>query len=65
MAWTSPCPGSLAALPEGALRTELAAIDSAARKALQEYQPLEPSRIVPPLLEGSRPCAPRARRCRR
>ena len=36
----------------GALRTELAAIDSAARKALQEYQPLEPSRIVPPLLEG-------------
>ena len=49
---TVPGLARLAALPEGALRTELAAIDSAARKALQEYQPLEPSRIVPPLLEG-------------
>ena len=42
----------LAGLPDGSLRGELAAIDGAAKKALQEYQPLESSRIVPPLLEG-------------
>jgi LmbE family N-acetylglucosaminyl deacetylase len=43
---------TLAGLPEGSLRSELAAIDAAARKALQDYQPVESSRIVPPLLEG-------------
>ncbi len=42
----------LAGLPEGALRVELAAIEGAAKKALQDYQPREPSRIVPALLEG-------------
>jgi LmbE family N-acetylglucosaminyl deacetylase len=42
----------LTGLPDGSLRSELAAIDGAARKALQEYQPLEPARIVTPLVEG-------------
>jgi len=39
-------------LPDGALRAELTAIDKAAKQALQSYHPLEPSRIVPSLLEG-------------
>jgi hypothetical protein len=43
---------SLTGLPDGSLRAELAAIDGAAKKALQDYQPLEPSRIVPTLVEG-------------
>jgi len=43
---------ALTGLPSGALRAELARIESAAKKALQEYQPLEPSRIVPALVEG-------------
>ena len=42
----------LAGLPDGALRSELATIDGAAKKALREYQPLEPSRIVPTLVDG-------------
>jgi LmbE family N-acetylglucosaminyl deacetylase len=42
----------LTGLPDGSLRAELAAIDGAAKKALQEYQPLDPSRIVPSLVEG-------------
>ena len=42
----------LSGLPEGALRAELAAAEAAAKKALQEYQPLDPEHIVPPLLEG-------------
>jgi LmbE family N-acetylglucosaminyl deacetylase len=44
----------LSGLPQGALRAELAAADAAAKKALEEYQPLDPARIVPPLLEGLR-----------
>jgi LmbE family N-acetylglucosaminyl deacetylase len=39
-------------LPDDALRAELAAIESAAARALREYRPLEPTRIVPPLVEG-------------
>jgi LmbE family N-acetylglucosaminyl deacetylase len=42
----------LAGLPEGTLRTELAAITEPARKALLEYRPLEPARIVPSLVDG-------------
>ena len=42
----------IAGLPDGALRADLATIDGAARKALQEFQPLEPARIVAPLVEG-------------
>jgi hypothetical protein len=44
----------LAGLPDGALRAELATVNGAARKALQEFQPLAPSRIVPLLVEGLR-----------
>jgi LmbE family N-acetylglucosaminyl deacetylase len=43
---------SLAGLPAGTLRAELAAIQDAARRALSTYQPLDPSRIVPPLADG-------------
>jgi len=42
----------LAGLPDGSLRPELATIDGAAKKALQDYHPLEPSRIVAPLVDG-------------
>jgi len=42
----------LAGLPDGSLRAELDAIDAASRKALEELRPLEPSRIVPSLVEG-------------
>ena len=38
----------------GALRSELAAIDAAARQALDDYEPLEPARIVPTLADGLR-----------
>ena len=41
-----------AGLPAGSLRAELAAIETAARQALSTYQPLDPSRIVPPLAAG-------------
>ena len=41
-----------AGLPAGSLRSELAAIETAARQALATYQPLDPSRIVPPLADG-------------
>jgi LmbE family N-acetylglucosaminyl deacetylase len=43
---------TLAGLPQGSLRAELSAIDVAARKALQEYRPLEPAQIVPSLIDG-------------
>jgi LmbE family N-acetylglucosaminyl deacetylase len=42
----------LVGLPGDALRPELAAIDTAAKRALRDYQPLDPSRILPPLLDG-------------
>ena len=43
---------SIAGLPGEALRAELAAIDAASKTALREYQPLDPSGIVPRLVEG-------------
>ena len=43
---------ALAGLPDDALRAELVAADAAAKKAMREYQPLDPSGIVPPLVEG-------------
>ena len=49
---TVPGLAKLTGLSDGSLRAELSAIDAAARKALQDYQPLDPSRIVPPLVEG-------------
>ena len=45
---------TLAGLPGEALRAELAAIDAASKTALREYRPLDPSGIVPPLVEGLR-----------
>jgi hypothetical protein len=42
----------LSGLPDGALRAELATIDAAAKQALRDYQPLDPSRIIPPLVDG-------------
>ena len=42
----------LAGLPDGSLRAELVAMDVSAKKALQDFQPLDPTRIVAPLIEG-------------
>jgi LmbE family N-acetylglucosaminyl deacetylase len=44
----------LSGLPDGSLRSELAAMDAAAKNALQDYQPLDPTRIVAPLIEGTK-----------
>lgn len=43
---------ALAGLPVGALHAELAAMDGAVRKALDDYSPLQPGRAVPPLAEA-------------
>jgi hypothetical protein len=51
---TVPGLAALAGLPPDALRTELLAIDAAARQALREYRPLEPAGIVPVLVAGLR-----------
>ena len=45
---------NLAGLPDGALAAELQAMDGAARQALDGYEPFEPERIVPTLVEGLR-----------
>ena len=44
----------LAGLPDGSIRAELAEMDVAAKRALAEYEPLAPARIVPALEEGLR-----------
>src|SRR5262245_21889312 len=49
---TVPGLARLAGLPDGSLRSELVTIDGAAKRALQDYRPLEPARIVAPLVEG-------------
>jgi LmbE family N-acetylglucosaminyl deacetylase len=46
--------GALLGLPQAALASQLQAIDSAAQKALAEYEPLHPGRIVPTLASGLR-----------
>jgi len=51
---TVPGIAKLAGLPDGTIRSELAAIDAAAKKALTEYEPLNPARIVPALADGLR-----------
>ena len=51
---TVPGLARLAGLPEGAIRAELAAMDAAAKKALADYEPLEPARIIPALADGLR-----------
>jgi LmbE family N-acetylglucosaminyl deacetylase len=45
---------ALAGLPAGTLRAELDAVQAAARQALDGYQPLRPSTIVPALAAGLR-----------
>src|SRR5262245_42148293 len=49
-----PALASLAGLPQGALAPQLQAIDAAAKKALADYQPLNPGSIVPALAAGLR-----------
>ncbi len=44
----------LAALPEGALRSELSVLSAAVRQALDEYEPRTPARIIPVLADGLR-----------
>ena len=51
---TVPGLAALAGLPAGALSAELQAIAGHARRALDEYEPLEPSRILPVLADGLR-----------
>jgi LmbE family N-acetylglucosaminyl deacetylase len=51
---TVPGIAKLAGLPDGTIRAELAAIDAAAKKALADYQPLNPARIIPALADGLR-----------
>jgi LmbE family N-acetylglucosaminyl deacetylase len=49
---TLPGLAATAGLPGASLGSELVAIQTAAREALATYQPLDPSRIVPPLAAG-------------
>ena len=51
---TIPGLAKLAALPDGTIRAELAAMDAAAKRALTDYEPLDPARIVPALADGLR-----------
>jgi LmbE family N-acetylglucosaminyl deacetylase len=44
----------LAGLPDDAIRSELQAMDAAARKALADYNVLDPAAIIPTLAEGLR-----------
>lgn len=45
---------ALAGLPDGALAAELQAMTDAARRALEQYEPLTPSDIIPALAAGLR-----------
>ena len=45
---------SVAGLPEGALRSELQAIEVAIRRAIDGYRPLSPEQIVPALVDSLR-----------
>ena len=51
---TVPGLAALAGLPDGALGPELLAIDAASRRALDEYAPRVPARILPALADGLR-----------
>ena len=51
---TVPGIAKLAGLPDGTIRAELTAIDAAAKKALADYAPLNPGRIIPALADGLR-----------
>ena len=45
---------TLAGLPSGALHAHLLAIDAAAKRALTDYEPLQPTAIIPALATGLR-----------
>ncbi|MEQ1758368.1 MAG: PIG-L family deacetylase [Vicinamibacterales bacterium] len=51
---TIPGLARLAGLPDGALRVELQAIDTAVKRAVDEYQPTDPAKLVPTLVNGWR-----------
>lgn len=51
---TVPGLAALAGLPQGALRSELQAMDAAARAAVAEYHPLTPATLLPRLADGLR-----------
>jgi LmbE family N-acetylglucosaminyl deacetylase len=51
---TVPGLAKLAGLPDGTIRAELTAMDAAAKKALADYEPLDPARIIPALADGRR-----------
>jgi LmbE family N-acetylglucosaminyl deacetylase len=51
---TVPGITKLTGLPDGMIRAELAAMDAAAKKALADYEPLDPARIIPSLADGLR-----------
>ena len=51
---TIPGLAKLAGLPDGTIRLELGAMDTAAKKALADYQALAPARIIPALADGLR-----------
>ena len=44
----------LAGLPDGTIAAELGAMDAAAKKALSDYEPLQPAGIIPALADGLR-----------
>src|SRR5262245_33927592 len=52
--FTVPGIAKLEGLPDGTIRAELAAIDAAAKKALADYAPLNPARMIPALVDGLR-----------
>jgi LmbE family N-acetylglucosaminyl deacetylase len=51
---TIPGIARLAGLPDGALRTELQAIETAAKRSLDDFQPMDPAKLVPTLITGLR-----------
>jgi LmbE family N-acetylglucosaminyl deacetylase len=44
----------LSGLPDGTIAAELGAMDASAKKALADYEPLEPAGIIPALADGLR-----------
>ena len=51
---TIPGIARLAGLPDGALRFELQTIENSVKRAIEEYQPMDPARLVPTLVNGWR-----------
>ncbi len=51
---TIPGIARLAGLPDGTLRLELQTLDAAIKRAVDEYQPMDPAKLVPTLVNGWR-----------